>query len=130
MAHAVASATSNPSWARLLRKGWGLPAKVEIIRTTTGPVATVSTEEILMTRTSNSNTPNLTCCRWQMLAQAQTALSFFLTVSETPWLDGKHVVFGKVVEGTDVVDAVEALGSSTGRTNKSIIIADCGEEEA
>ena len=55
---------------------------------------------------------------------------FFLTVAQTSWLDGNHVVFGKVVEGTEVVDAVEALGSGSGATFKKIIIADCGEEEA
>ena len=34
------------------------------------------------------------------------------------WLDGKHVVFGKVIEGIDVVKAVEAIGSQSGKTTK------------
>merc|ERR1719399_239825 len=39
---------------------------------------------------------------------------FFLCTAKTSWLDGKHVVFGKVVEGMDVVKAVEAVGSQDG----------------
>ena len=52
---------------------------------------------------------------------------FFITTVVTPWLDGKHVVFGKIAEGQDVVDAMEAVGSSSGKTSKDIVIADCGE---
>jgi len=52
---------------------------------------------------------------------------FFLCTVATPWLDGKHVVFGKVTEGLDVVQAVEAVGSQSGKTAKPVLIADCGE---
>lgn len=52
---------------------------------------------------------------------------FFLTTVPTAWLDGKHVVFGKVTEGMDVVKAIEALGSASGQTRQKIVIADCGE---
>jgi cyclophilin family peptidyl-prolyl cis-trans isomerase len=52
---------------------------------------------------------------------------FFLCTAATPWLDGKHVVFGKVVEGMDVVKKVEAMGSNSGRTSAKIIVANCGE---
>jgi cyclophilin family peptidyl-prolyl cis-trans isomerase len=52
---------------------------------------------------------------------------FFLCTAETPWLDGKHVVFGKVVEGMDVVKKMEGLGSQSGQTKAKIVIADCGE---
>ena len=52
---------------------------------------------------------------------------FFLCTVDTPWLDGKHVVFGQVTEGLDVVDKMEAQGSSSGTTKKDIVIADCGE---
>lgn len=52
---------------------------------------------------------------------------FFLTTVETPWLDGKHVVFGSVVEGMDVVKAIEAVGSQSGRTSQPVVIADCGQ---
>ncbi|CAF1671258.1 unnamed protein product, partial [Adineta ricciae] len=52
---------------------------------------------------------------------------FFITTVSTPWLDGKHVVFGEVVDGLDTVKKIEALGSQSGRTQKKITIADCGE---
>jgi cyclophilin family peptidyl-prolyl cis-trans isomerase len=52
---------------------------------------------------------------------------FFLCTVPTPWLDGKHVVFGNVVEGMDVVKKVEGYGSGSGKTSKKIVIADCGQ---
>jgi cyclophilin family peptidyl-prolyl cis-trans isomerase len=52
---------------------------------------------------------------------------FFITTIETSWLDGKHVVFGKVVEGMDVVKKIESYGSQSGATSKKIMVADCGE---
>merc|ERR1719504_634472 len=47
---------------------------------------------------------------------------FFLTTVKTSWLDGRHVVFGKVIEGMDIVQKVEACGSSQGQTNKKVQI--------
>ncbi|EFN58919.1 hypothetical protein CHLNCDRAFT_29941 [Chlorella variabilis] len=52
---------------------------------------------------------------------------FFLCTVSTPWLDGKHVVFGQVVEGLDVVKKVESYGSGSGKTSQTITIADCGQ---
>merc|ERR1719481_71336 len=52
---------------------------------------------------------------------------FFITTVQTAWLDGKHVVFGEVVEGMDIVKKVEALGSQSGKTSKKVTIADCGQ---
>mmetsp|Transcript_7696 Transcript_7696/g.8865 ORF Transcript_7696/g.8865 Transcript_7696/m.8865 type:complete len:174 (-) Transcript_7696:54-575(-) len=52
---------------------------------------------------------------------------FFLCTVATPWLDGKHVVFGNVTKGMDTVKAVEAVGSSSGRTSKPVVVADCGQ---
>tara|TARA_B110001452_G_scaffold211589_1_gene182086 strand:- start:589 stop:1359 length:771 start_codon:yes stop_codon:yes gene_type:complete len=45
---------------------------------------------------------------------------FFLCTAKTAWLDGKHVVFGKVVKGMDVVKAIEAVGSQGGETSKKV----------
>ncbi|XP_029960129.1 peptidyl-prolyl cis-trans isomerase-like [Salarias fasciatus] len=52
---------------------------------------------------------------------------FFLCTAETAWLDGKHVVFGSVVEGMDVVKTIESFGSQSGKTSQKIVIADCGQ---
>jgi peptidylprolyl isomerase len=52
---------------------------------------------------------------------------FFITTAPTPWLDGKHVVFGRVLEGLDVVRRIEAQGSASGQTRVPIVIRDCGE---
>ncbi|QRV85279.1 peptidyl-prolyl cis-trans isomerase, cyclophilin-type protein [Ceratobasidium sp. AG-Ba] len=52
---------------------------------------------------------------------------FFITVAATSWLDGKHVVFGEVVQGyDDVVKKIEALGSESGKTSRTVTIAQCG----
>jgi len=51
---------------------------------------------------------------------------FFLCTAKTTWLDGKHVVFGSVVEGMDVVQKMEAVGSQSGSTSKPVSIKDCG----
>ena len=51
---------------------------------------------------------------------------FFITTIETAWLDGKHVVFGTVTDGMDVVKSIEALGSPSGQPSKKVHIRDCG----
>mmetsp|Transcript_98178 Transcript_98178/g.253895 ORF Transcript_98178/g.253895 Transcript_98178/m.253895 type:complete len:204 (-) Transcript_98178:238-849(-) len=51
---------------------------------------------------------------------------FFICTVKTQWLDGRHVVFGKVVDGMDVVTAVEAVGSSSGKPSKEVTIHDSG----
>lgn len=52
---------------------------------------------------------------------------FFITTIKTPWLDGKHVVFGRVIDGLDVVKEVEGQGSGSGRPRSQIRIIDSGE---
>eukprot|EP00559_Dactyliosolen_fragilissimus_P001166 CAMPEP_0184862752 /NCGR_PEP_ID=MMETSP0580-20130426/7593_1 /TAXON_ID=1118495 /ORGANISM="Dactyliosolen fragilissimus" /LENGTH=156 /DNA_ID=CAMNT_0027360731 /DNA_START=205 /DNA_END=675 /DNA_ORIENTATION=+ len=53
---------------------------------------------------------------------------FFICTVDTPWLNGNHCVFGKVIEGLDVLDKIESVGSSpTGATSAPVKIADCGE---
>jgi len=51
---------------------------------------------------------------------------FFITTTETPHLDGKHVVFGKVIEGTDIVQEIENSPTTNDKPNADVVIADCG----
>ncbi|MGJ7416813.1 peptidylprolyl isomerase [Streptomyces cinereoruber] len=55
---------------------------------------------------------------------------FFITTIITDWLDGKHVVFGEVVEGQDLVKKIESLGSPSGSTKATIKIAESGVVKA
>lgn len=52
---------------------------------------------------------------------------FFITTVVTPWLDGKHVVFGEVVDGMDLVQKIEGLGSRSGTPQAQVQIQDCGQ---
>ncbi|CDO71775.1 hypothetical protein BN946_scf184923.g5 [Trametes cinnabarina] len=51
---------------------------------------------------------------------------FFITTVVTSWLDGKHVVFGEVEEGMDIVKAIEAVGSESGRPKSRVTITSSG----
>merc|ERR1712110_1231639 len=54
---------------------------------------------------------------------------FFLCTEETPWLDGKHVVFGGVKDQAsfDIVKAIEKVGSQSGKTSQKVVIENCGQ---
>ncbi|KAL1661298.1 cyclophilin-like domain-containing protein [Schizophyllum commune] len=52
---------------------------------------------------------------------------FFITTVPTPWLDGRHVVFGEVVEGMDVVKDIESKGSNSGTPQARVAISASGE---
>lgn len=54
---------------------------------------------------------------------------FFITTVKTPWLDGKHVVFGKVIEGLEVVKKIEEMGSRSGRPRTKVVIVNSGQLE-
>jgi cyclophilin family peptidyl-prolyl cis-trans isomerase len=51
---------------------------------------------------------------------------FFICTKKTPHLDGRHVVFGVVEDGWDVVKKIESYGSSSGKTSKQIVISKAG----
>lgn len=51
---------------------------------------------------------------------------FFITTVATPWLDGKHVVFGEVVEGMELVKKIESLGTRSGTPKAKVSIAKSG----
>ncbi|TDG49734.1 hypothetical protein AWZ03_003972 [Drosophila navojoa] len=55
---------------------------------------------------------------------------FFICMGKTSWLDNKHVVFGKVIDGMEVIRKIESMGSNSGKTSKRIIIEDCGDLES
>jgi peptidylprolyl isomerase len=52
---------------------------------------------------------------------------FFICTADTPHLDGKHVVFGRVVEGMDVVQCVERVGSRSGKPSKEVTVVQSGQ---
>lgn len=52
---------------------------------------------------------------------------FFITTVKTSWLDGRHVVFGKVLEGEEIVKKIEAQGTNSGSPKSKITIVDSGE---
>lgn len=54
---------------------------------------------------------------------------FFICTVKTEWLDNKHVVFGEVVEGMDLVKEIEKYGTSSGKPSKRVEIVDCGVYE-
>jgi len=52
---------------------------------------------------------------------------FFITTVKTSWLDTKHVVFGAIVDGMDVVKKIESYGSQSGKTTKKITVTNSGQ---
>ena len=51
---------------------------------------------------------------------------FFICLADTPWLDGKHVVFGRLIAGADTLRAMEKVGHQSGSTTSPVVVTDCG----
>ena len=60
-------------------------------------------------------------------AAAAPGAGFFITCAKTEWNDGKHVVFGRVESGMDVVRAIEAVGTEAGQPQATVVIMDSGQ---
>jgi cyclophilin family peptidyl-prolyl cis-trans isomerase len=54
---------------------------------------------------------------------------FFLTFKATPWLDGKHTLFGEIVSGQDVMKKLEAAGGPNGKPKEKLVITKARIEE-
>mmetsp|Transcript_11608 Transcript_11608/g.17421 ORF Transcript_11608/g.17421 Transcript_11608/m.17421 type:complete len:122 (-) Transcript_11608:46-411(-) len=52
---------------------------------------------------------------------------FYITTAPASWLDGEHVIFGEVLEGREVVMAIEHCASQSGEPSQRVIVAGCGE---
>ena len=61
------------------------------------------------------------------LGKNANGAQFFVSLGEAPWLDGKHVAFGRVTQGLEVLRAVEDRGSAHGRTRGVVVVANCGQ---
>ena len=55
---------------------------------------------------------------------------FFITTAQTPWLDGKHTVFGRVISGQETVNEIEKQGTSGGKPKQTVKIVDCYDASA
>lgn len=81
-----------------------------------------------ITHLSHPHPPPYYCNNYLYILGPNTNGSqFFVCTAETAWLDGKHVVFGQVVEGLDVVKAIEGVGSGSGATRAKVVVDSCGQ---
>jgi peptidylprolyl isomerase len=70
--------------------------------------------------------PSLPSTRKGSLSLNSCLKQFFITTVITSWLDGRHVVFGEVVEGMDVVKKIEGFGTDSGSPKAKVTITACG----
>ncbi|KAJ6891992.1 hypothetical protein NC651_025243 [Populus alba x Populus x berolinensis] len=66
-------------------------------------------------------------CQWQMQDQTPMDHNFSSHTVVTSWLDGHHVVFGKVLSGMDIIYKIEAEGNQNGVPRHKVVVSDSGE---
>jgi len=70
--------------------------------------------------------PNKTKQRTTKTIRSYSGSQFFICTAATPWLNGKHTVFGKVTKGLDIVRKIESKGTELGKPRATVTIANCG----
>ncbi|CAD8067726.1 unnamed protein product [Paramecium primaurelia] len=68
------------------------------------------------------------CISMANAGQNTNGSQFFITTAETHWLDGKHVVFGRVIENMDLVKTIESKGSQSGKPQANVVFASCNAQ--
>lgn len=83
---------------------------------------------------SMANRYDFTPCSFQLLltflffsGPNTNGSQFFICTTKTDWLDGKHVVFGKVISGSEILKKMEKVGSKSGTPSQKVTIYSCGE---
>ena len=66
-------------------------------------------------------------CQANSISYFSSCTQFFISTGKNAQLDGKHVVFGSIIGGKNVIKAIEAVGSASGKTAKPVRIHACGQ---
>ena len=104
---------------RLLQPTWAVRQHCTVVGRTASPLSHPAAKSACRLGDSAR-------CTYHAL-HAHSWPQFFVTTVKAAWLDKKHVVFGAVTKGMDVVTKLEKLGSQSGKLSKKVVITDCGQ---